>query len=267
MRFGIYIANLFTIGNMAAGLLSVAFSMDEKFAAAAWFILAAIVFDGLDGFIARATKNTSELGIELDSFSDFVSFCLAPAVMMYRLVLWHYGAPGMIVCLIYVVFGALRLAKFNVKALESKTLNWYMEGLPTPAAGGILAAFVLTFLLLDRFEMGLTAKTIPVLMERVPFIFKFLPVVMIVISFLMLSKFRYAGFSRLRLNRALSIRMFLIILIGVLLVMAYPENVIFVVFSVYVISGIIEYGWRYYALRRRRRKIETDHLRHDSERR
>ncbi|MEW6041198.1 MAG: CDP-diacylglycerol--serine O-phosphatidyltransferase [Elusimicrobiota bacterium] len=257
MKFGIYIVNLVTMGNMAAGLLSIIFSFEEKFAASAWLILIAIIFDGLDGFLARATKTSSLLGIELDSFADFVSFCLAPGIMMYNITLWQYGTPGMIVGFIYVVFGAFRLARFNIKAQETKPHNWYIEGLPTPAAGGILAAFVLTFLLLDSFEMGFTAKTIPIIMHRIPFIFKFLPVIMIVLSFLMISKLRYAGLSRIKLTKVLSTRTFLLLLVGILLVLAYPENIIFVIFLIYVISGLVEYFLRYYSLRRRQKEVKS----------
>jgi CDP-diacylglycerol--serine O-phosphatidyltransferase len=214
--------------------------------------------DGIDGMVARMTKSTSRLGVEMDSFADFVTFCIAPAVLMYFIVLRQYNTPGLIVAFVYIIFGMFRLARFNLKVLEvhepptvSPKSPYYFEGLPTPAAAGILASFVLTFELFQRFEQGITIKAIPLLMKRMPFLFEFLPVLMIILSFLMISKIRYTSFSRLKISKRMPVRTFVLIVIALLLISAYPENMIFIIFFIYVIYGLIEYFWRAYIMRRK----------------
>ncbi|OGS20431.1 MAG: CDP-diacylglycerol--serine O-phosphatidyltransferase [Elusimicrobia bacterium RIFOXYA2_FULL_39_19] len=243
---------------MGFGLYSIICSAKGNYTLAAWLILTAMFFDGFDGLIARATKNTSFLGVELDSFSDLTSFCIAPAVLMYFIVLKNMSLPGLAVGFLYVVFGALRLARYNVRSYEAKTLTPYFEGLPTPAAGGIIASIVLMFELLQRFEQGVTAKTIPIIMERIPVIFNFIPGIMILLSFLMITNLRYVGFSKMRTSKKISLNMFIILIVAVLLVIAYPENMIFIMFSIYVLSGIFEYVWRMNHIQREKVKIEKN---------
>ncbi|MBU2567787.1 MAG: CDP-diacylglycerol--serine O-phosphatidyltransferase, partial [Elusimicrobia bacterium] len=254
MKFGIYLASIITIANMASGMYSILNSIQQRYTAAAWLILLSVFLDGIDGIVARATRTTSLLGVELDSFSDFVSFCIAPVVMMYFIVLKQLGVPGMAVGFVYIVFGALRLAKFNIISFDMKSPAPYFEGLPTTAAGGILASFVLIFELFERFEQGLTHKAIPVLMNRVPFIFEILPVVILILGFLMVSKLRYTAFSKLKASKRMSLRFFLLLIVAVLLIVAYPENIIFVIFVTYLISGIVNYFWRMYQMSRKGRR-------------
>ena len=168
--------------------------------------------------------------------------------------LHNFGLSGFL----YVVFGALRLARYNVRSYEAKTLTPYFEGLPTPAAGGIIASIVLMFELLQRFEQGVTAKTIPIIMERIPVIFNFIPGIMILLSFLMITNLRYVGFSKMRTSKKISLNMFIILIVAVLLVIAYPENMIFIMFSIYVLSGIFEYVWRMNHIQREKVKIEKN---------
>jgi CDP-diacylglycerol---serine O-phosphatidyltransferase len=256
MNWGLYLLpSLFTTANSGLGLYSILCSINGEFTRASWAILIAIVFDGFDGAVARITKTTSRMGVMLDSFADYTSFCVAPAVLMYFIVLEQYRTPGLIVAFVFIMFGTFRLARFNLKALENYgsagTKAYYFEGLPTPAAGGILAAFVLMFELFQRFEMGITAKAIPLLMKRIPFLFKFLPVVVIVLSFLMVSKIRYSKFSTLKFTKRVPLRTFVLVLVAILLISAYPESTIFIIFFIYILSGFMEYFWRAYNLRRK----------------
>ncbi|OGS27506.1 MAG: CDP-diacylglycerol--serine O-phosphatidyltransferase [Elusimicrobia bacterium RIFOXYB2_FULL_48_7] len=259
MGFGIYLASLFTLGNMGMGFYSIISTSQGNYYTAAWLIMAAMVFDGLDGTIARATKTTSFLGIELDSFADITSFCIAPAVMMYFVVLKDYKLPGLAVAFLFVVFGALRLARYNIKSFEAKSFISYFEGLPTPAAGGILASIVLIFGVFQKFEQGIKIKTIPLVMDRVPYIFQFMPAIMLVLGFLMISKFRYVSFSKSKLFKKTSLRTFVMVVVGVLLILSYPENMIFIMFSIYVLSGIIEFFWRMNNMQHeKRRELKKD---------
>ncbi|MBU0952548.1 MAG: CDP-diacylglycerol--serine O-phosphatidyltransferase [Elusimicrobia bacterium] len=260
MGFGIYIASIFTVGNLGMGFYSIISSAQGNYSTAAWLIMAAMVFDGLDGTIARVTKTTSYLGIELDSFADITSFCIAPAVLMYFLVLKDYKLPGLAVAFLFVVFGALRLARYNIKSFEAKSLVTYFEGLPSPAAGGILASIVLIFGVFQKFEQGVTTKTIPLVTDRVPYIFQFMPLIMLVLGFLMITKLRYISFSKSKIFKKISLRTFILIVVGALLILSYPENMIFIIFSIYVLSGVIEFLWRINKMQheKRREKLNGD---------
>lgn len=251
MNFGIYLASLFTIGNMGCGLFSIIKSMQFDFISASWFVLIAIIIDGFDGLIARASNSASLIGVQLDSFSDLVSFCIAPAILMYQVVLKFYGLLGFGVALLFVFFGALRLGKFNIKSCETKKVVQYFEGLPTPAAGGILASCILMLELFYRFEDGNTQRTIPILMSHFSFMYNILPILIIILGFLMITKFRYLSPSKMRFSRKVSVRMFVMIFLGVFLVISYPESMIFIIFVIYILSGLFEYLWRLYSIRRR----------------
>jgi len=250
MNWGIYIIpGFFTFLNMFFGTYSIFSSIKSNYTLSAWLIIISIICDGIDGLLARATKSTSYFGIEFDSFADFVSFCIAPSILMYFVVMHTYKTPGIIVCFIYIMFGAFRLAKFNIKTIKEKennTKTTYFEGLPTPASAGILSSIVLMFELFQKFENGITSKTIPILMKKIPVIFNLIPLIIILISFLMITKIQYTSFSKMKLSKKVSLRTFLLIVIGLLLIIAYPENVIFIFFSIYLISGIIEYIMKLY---------------------
>lgn len=251
MELSVYLPAIFTIANLGAGLYSILSSVQGKFTQSAWLVLLAIVFDGIDGVIARTVKKTSLLGIELDSFADFVSFCIAPAILMYYLYLKQFGVGGISVGFAYIVFGAIRLGRYNVKAHQMHSYVSYFDGLPTPAAGGILASFVLMLELFQRFEQGITAKTIPIIMKQVPFLFRILPILILALGILMITKLRYTSFSRLKLTKRISIRLFILIFVAIILAISYPENIIFILFSLYVISGILEYFFRIYFMYRK----------------
>lgn len=240
MKKGIYILpSLFTLGNLSAGFLAVLFAFEERFIAAAYAILIAGILDAFDGRIARMTKTTSQFGKELDSLADIVSFGIAPAVMMYMLALYHRPIWGKALCVMFVVCGALRLARFNVNT--EKDDGYYFKGLPIPAAAGILAAFVLVY---SMFEQDITRKTIPMLMNRMPIFYRMIPLAMILLSYLMVSTVRYSSFKGFKLSRPKTLRQLMMICIAILLIWRYPENMILIIFSVYLLSGLLGFMWR-----------------------
>lgn len=248
IKKGIYILpSLITIGNIAFGFRSMIFSINGALSSAAWCIIIAIAFDVLDGRVARWTNTTSSFGIELDSLSDIVSFGIAPSILMYQMGLSTLGKPGFIIALFFVIAGALRLAKFNLKAHEGSVTGDF-SGLPIPAAAGMLASFTLSY---ELFEMGpmITVKTIPLLMARMPFFFKSIPVAMILISLLMLSNIPYRGKGS-TVNKPHSLQILLLVIVTLLLMVAYPQNMIFLVFFTYLLSGVCLHALRYLRLRR-----------------
>jgi CDP-diacylglycerol--serine O-phosphatidyltransferase len=231
---------------MSCGLLSVMSSINGDFTKAAWLLIIAIAFDMMDGRVARLTKTTSEFGVQLDSLSDLVSFGIAPSVMMYQLVLNSMGKIGIAITVLFVLCSGLRLAKFNVQLKDGIVHNSFM-GLPTPASAGLLISFVLSYeLFVADPGQSLTFKTIPVLMKSMPIFFKVMPIVMIILSWLMVSNVPYVSFKKIKLSKPKAFRLLLLILILILLIIAFPQNIIFILFSLYALSGIIFTGIRYY---------------------
>ena len=133
------VPNAVTVGNLFCGFLSIIYAASGRFDKAAIAIIVAIILDGLDGRVARRLKATSKFGVEFDSFSDLISFGVAPALMLYH---WCFRGPadefGVIVAFIYCVCAATRLARFNIMPPDTKKF----VGLPTPGAAAVVASLV-----------------------------------------------------------------------------------------------------------------------------
>jgi CDP-diacylglycerol--serine O-phosphatidyltransferase len=241
IKKGIYIIpSLFTCGNMSFGILSVFASINDDFIRAAWFLVAALACDIVDGRIARMTNTTSNFGMQLDSLSDLVSFGIAPSVMMYMLVLNTMGSIGVAIAVLYALCCALRLARFNVLA-QTGEIHKHFVGLPTPASAGVIISFVLSYELLGPAGHSLNAKTIPAHMERMPLFFNIIPVVIVTLSFLMVSNIPYYSIKKIKLTKVRTIELMAVLIVLVILVLVYPQNIIFIVFTIYAISGLLFY--------------------------
>ncbi len=141
----VILPNMLTLIGVCIGLTSIRFALDGRFEFAIVAIILAAVIDGLDGRIARLIKGTSKVGKELDSLTDMISFGVAPAFIMYFWKLNTLGRFGWLVCLIYVICVALRLARFNINSgQEPSWRDNFFEGVPSPA-GGILVLTPLIF--------------------------------------------------------------------------------------------------------------------------
>ena len=257
MKKGIYLfPSLLTLSNLAAGVMAIIYADAYHLSSAAWCIIAAIILDMLDGRVARWAGATSQFGVELDSLCDLVSFGVAPAFLMYRVALEPWGRPGYMIVVFFVMTAALRLARFNLKS-QAGEVSTHFTGLPVPAAAGILASFVLSYELFG--DETITAKTIPLIMKRMPFFFKFVPLMMILLSFLMVSSVQYGNFKQLKLARPKSVQNLAFLLVGLLLIFTYPQNMIFIVFSLYVLTGLISLAWRFYYAQRAKRMAGRVH--------
>ena len=134
----VILPNMLTLIGVCIGLTSIRFALSGEFGFAVIAIILAAIIDGLDGRIARLIKGTSKVGKELDSLTDMISFGVAPAFIMYFWTLSSLGRFGWLLCLIYVICVALRLARFNVNSnQDSSWKDNFFEGVPSPA-GGIL---------------------------------------------------------------------------------------------------------------------------------
>ncbi|AEF80170.1 CDP-diacylglycerol--serine O-phosphatidyltransferase [Leadbettera azotonutricia] len=237
LKKGIYILpSLFTCGNMTFGLLSIMVSIKGEFIPAAWALVLSLFCDILDGRIARLTHTTSEFGVQLDSLSDLVSFGIAPAMLIYMLVLQSMGKIGVAIAVFFVLCSAMRLARFNVKAAGGSVAN-YFQGLPTPASAGVIISFVLSYELLGPADTRLNFRTIPLLMQNMPAFFKAMPIVMVVLSFLMVSNIPYYSFKHMELSKPRAVQLLVFVIVLAILIIVFPQNIIFIIFSLYALSG------------------------------
>lgn len=179
----VILPNMLTLIGVCIGLTSIRFALDGRYEFAIIAIIIAAVIDGLDGRIARLIKGTSKVGKELDSLTDMISFGVAPAFIMYFWKLNELGRFGWLVCLIYVICVALRLARFNVNTGgEPSWRDNFFEGVPSPA-GGILVLTPLIFSMssIEAFKIDYAI---------------IVPIFFIVTSFLLISKFPSYSFKK-----------------------------------------------------------------------
>jgi CDP-diacylglycerol--serine O-phosphatidyltransferase len=239
LKRGIYILpSLFTCANMTFGILSVVSSIDGHFMRAAWTLVFALGCDILDGKVARMTHTTTGFGLELDSLSDLVSFGIAPSMMIYQLALKNMGKIGIAIAILFILCSALRLARFNVMAQHNAPLENFM-GLPTPASAGVLVSFVLSYELLGPEGYALNFRTIDILQKQMPLFFKVMPLVVVVLSFLMVSNVPYYSFKHMNFSRPVAMRFLVAMIVLVILIVVYPQNIFFIIFTVYALSGIL----------------------------
>ncbi|WP_440651076.1 CDP-diacylglycerol--serine O-phosphatidyltransferase [Candidatus Pelagibacter sp. HIMB1495] len=209
----VILPNMLTLIGVCIGLTSIRFALDERYEFAIIAIIIAAVIDGLDGRIARLIKGTSKVGKELDSLTDMISFGVAPAFIMYFWKLNELGRFGWLVCLIYVICVALRLARFNVNTGgEPSWRDNFFEGVPSPA-GGILVLTPLIFSM-SSIEVFKVDYTIIV------------PIFFIVTSFLLISKFPSYSFKKIVIQRKATIFLLFGIVLFFGLLLIYPFNVI-----------------------------------------
>lgn len=208
----------FTFANAILGLMSVFKTLDSEYALAAYCILLAAFMDGLDGRLARALNSCTVLGMELDSLSDAISFCVAPVVLLYSWELQDFGTLGFIVLAIYLCAGLFRLAKFNI---ISKDQSNFFLGLPTP-----IAAFFLTSIVLYRDWISQNKLAYFLLEKYVLF------VAVIFISFLMVSKIKFPTFK----NKGSRIGALPFFILGLLcFIFGYPFFLLIPI--LYILSG------------------------------
>lgn len=210
----------FTFANALLGLFAMMKAFDDQFIVAVYCILLAAFMDTLDGRTARYLNVTSCLGGELDSLCDAISFCLAPALLLYSWGVQDFGIIGLAVVGLYLCAGLFRLARFNVFHKDSESFL----GLPTPMAAFFLLSFVLYR---DWFE----AHSAYFLFTK-----SFLSLVILFVAFLMVSTIRFPSFkynkSKLKKIWFLSLALFL----GICVVGKYP--VMFILPLLYIFSGL-----------------------------
>ncbi len=181
---GIYLLpNLFTITALFAGFYAIVAAMKGFYETAAIAIFVAMLFDGLDGRVARMTHTTSDFGAQLDSLSDMACFGIAPALVMYSWSLHGMGKPGWLAAFVYAVCSCLRLARFNTQA--NKVNQKYSQGITTTAAAGLMASLVWVA---SKYHISGPAVALPMM------------IISVLVGVLKVSTIRYHSFKSIDLR-------------------------------------------------------------------
>ncbi|HEX6643086.1 MAG TPA: CDP-diacylglycerol--serine O-phosphatidyltransferase [Gemmatimonadales bacterium] len=227
-RVVIVMPSAFTLGNLFFGFWSMVYAFQGRFAWAGWFIVFAGILDMLDGRVARMSNTGSRFGAELDSLVDVISFGVAPGLLMYFLEFQHAGRFAWILCYIYVVAVALRLARYNVTAGTKPASSWF-TGMPSPSAGMTLAVWY-PFSQTEWYQQS---------MGYVDFGQQGLAVLMLLLAVLMVSNVKYPRFPPIGLRTArglFGLAVHLLILVGALLA---PDAFLFPLGITYLLYGLV----------------------------
>ena len=217
----VILPNMLTLIGVCIGLTSIRFALDGRYEFAIIAIIIAAVIDGLDGRIARLIKGTSKVGKELDSLTDMISFGVAPAFIMFFWKLNTLGRFGWLLCLIYVICVALRLARFNVNSgQEPSWKDNFFEGVPSPAGGIlVLTPLIISLSGFDFFELNYNI---------------IVPIFFILTSLLLISKFPTYSFKKIIIPRRTTIFLLFGIVLFFGLLLIYTFNVIAISSIIYL---------------------------------
>ncbi len=210
-----YLANFLTGLALACGFISIIFSLESHFTLACWAIILSVIFDGLDGQVARMNPVSSDFGKELDSLADVVSFGVAPAILGYVFVYRNFHLWATIALFIYLVCSVSRLARYNVTTKEE--LVNYFYGLPITASGAVVASFILIY----RKYIKQPSSAVFLLL-------------ILTLAFLMVSRIKYLNLDGLKqMLQGKKLAFFIIIVLPGLIFL--PQITIFALFVSYLI--------------------------------
>jgi CDP-diacylglycerol--serine O-phosphatidyltransferase len=238
--------NLFTTGCLFSGFYAIVAAIDGNYERAGFAVFAAMLFDTLDGRVARMTRTESAFGKEYDSLADMVSFGLAPAIVAYQwgvARLFEYGnvwgRVGWLAAFLYAVCAAMRLARFNIRHATAD--KRFFEGLPSPSAAAIVSAFIWSSS--EWREPGLPGLILAALVTASA-------------GALMVSNFGYNSFKGLNAEGPVRFATFLLVPLGFILIAIKPPYALLVIFGTYALSGPII--WLLKSRRRQQRAAEAD---------
>jgi CDP-diacylglycerol---serine O-phosphatidyltransferase len=234
-RRGIYVLpNLLTTAALFAGFYAIVQAMTGVFENAAVAIFVAMVFDGLDGRVARLTHTQSAFGAEYDSLSDMVSFGVAPALVVFEWAMKGMGKWGWIAAFVYCACAALRLARFNTNI--GVVDKGHFQGLPSPAAAALVAGFVWIM-----NDLGISAETVR----------WYAFALTLFAGLTMVSTLRYWSGKSINLRRSVPFMVVPAIVLGYVLISSYPPGVLFAIFLGYGLSGYVLTAWAWLSSRRK----------------
>ena len=244
----VILPNMLTLIGVCIGLTSIRFALDGRFELAIIAIMFAALIDGLDGRIARLIKGTSKVGKELDSLTDMISFGVAPAFIMFFWKLKTFGRFGWLLCLIYVICVALRLARFNVNSgQEPSWKDNFFEGVPSPAGGIlVLTPLIISLSGFDFFELNYNI---------------IVPIFFILTSLLLISKFPTYSFKKIIIPRRTTIFLLFGIVLFFGLLLIYTFNVIAISTIIYLLLLPISF----FHFQKIKRQHENDRIQDDDD--
>lgn len=226
--------NLLTTGCLFSGFYAIVAAIDQNFANAGAAVFVAMVFDGLDGRIARLTRTETTFGKEYDSLADMVAFGLAPAIVTYQ---WgvvriaefgkEWGRFGWLAAFLYAVAAALRLARFNARSATAD--KRYFEGLPSPSAAAVVAAFI-------WFSTGL----------REPGLVGLVAAFLVTVSagLLMVSSFSFPSFKQFDMDRRIKRAYLILVPLFFVLIAQDPPTMLLSIFATYALSAPVLWAGR-----------------------
>ncbi|MBF0916828.1 CDP-diacylglycerol--serine O-phosphatidyltransferase [Campylobacter concisus] len=224
MQLMYILPNLFTAASAFLGVISIISSIQGNYFKAIIYIILSLILDGLDGRVARLTKTTSKFGVEFDSLADLVAFGVAPAILFYLTVGAKFGRFGALIAAMFVVFGAIRLARFNVTTGTYEP-NVFI-GLPIPSAAIVSVLWIGIYVDADYYTFLEGFEWCFILLEAV-------------LAILMVSNIRYPSFKKMNLKQTHVIRILVALVVVFSMLYLYPFESATLVMSVYVLYGII----------------------------
>jgi CDP-diacylglycerol--serine O-phosphatidyltransferase len=214
--------NLFTSLSVFFGMMSIIASSQDKFEKAFIYIVLSFIADGLDGRVARLTNTSSKFGLEFDSLADLVAFGVAPAMMLFFSIGEQYGKFGALITGLFVVFGAIRLARFNVTTTENDP-NIFI-GLPIPTASAVLSSLIM---------LNIDLKSI----FNIPLL-----ITALILAILMVSNVRFPSFKKINIQKNAKMKVLISIIIVSSFLFLYPIWTLALSLGGYVLYGIIRAG-------------------------
>jgi len=219
------VPNFFTVGNMFCGFMAIIIVVHNRdLVLASWMIVLAAFLDAMDGKVARFTKTSSRFGVEYDSLADVVSFGMAPSVLIYAFYFSTWKTVGIFISFFPLLFGSIRLARFNVQLTGLNKTRF--SGLPSPAGAIGLATYII---FINEYFPG---QVFP----------KLLLVLTFVVSTLMVSTIQYTIVPNLTFKGDNKQKfMFILVIVSLITLVAFPQALFFPYFVVYVLSGVVSY--------------------------
>lgn len=251
-RRGIYLLpNLLTTMGLFFGFYAIVAALQGHFNEASIAIFIGIIFDGLDGRIARLTNTRSSFGAEYDSLSDMVTFGIAPALFAYSWGLYSLGKVGWLIAFTYTAATALRLARFNTQI--GQISGYYFRGLPCPAAAAVIAGMIWT----GNTSLGIAGRHVSIIVA----------IIIVSMAGLMVSNVPYYSFKKIDLKGRVPFMMILLFIILCVAIAINPPLILFMGFLLFTISGPVMYlfglghkkkGMQHYLFKKRSKKSSTE---------
>ena len=224
IKLNYILPNLFTAASIFVAVISIIYSAKGLYESAAWLIVLSLILDGLDGKVARLTHGESKFGVEFDSLADIVAFGVAPAMLLYFQIGQNYGKFGILVSALYVIFGAIRLARFNITT--HKIDPSVFIGLPIPSAA-------LSIIALTLLDLKYNFQT-------------FKPIILFIAlctALLMVSNIRYFSLKKVSLTKSISLKVLVVLILAISAIYLAPIESLNLIFFLYLSSGIIRAIW------------------------